>query len=153
MSSIAAMSRTWLTEADCDLDTFRALVEQSTDPAAHPSAERVELNVPLYDSDRLRSLTATEEGRRTVQTELVRTLMDGPGIVVLKGAFTDPAVVDRASAAFRELIEEERAAGTARRRPLREARRQRPRLERPGQDGRTCARTSSPTTTPTTCWP
>ncbi|WP_371582039.1 phytanoyl-CoA dioxygenase family protein [Streptomyces sp. NBC_01314] len=114
MSSIAAMSRTWLTEADCDLDTFRALVEQSTDPAAHPSAERVELNVPLYDSDRLRSLTATEEGRRTVQTELVRTLMDGPGIVVLKGAFTDPAVVDRASAAFRELIEEERTAGTAR---------------------------------------
>ncbi|KFF95199.1 phytanoyl-CoA dioxygenase family protein [Streptomyces europaeiscabiei] len=114
MSSIAAVSRTWLTEADCDLDTFRVLVEQSTDPAGHPSAERVELNVPLYDSDRLRSLTATPQGRRTVQAELVRALMDGPGIVVFKGAFTDPAVVDRASAAFRELIEEERAAGTAR---------------------------------------
>ncbi|MDX3670261.1 phytanoyl-CoA dioxygenase family protein [Streptomyces europaeiscabiei] len=114
MSSIAAVSRTWLTEADCDLDTFRALVEQSTDPAGHPSAERVELNVPLYDSDRLRSLTATPQGRRNVQAELVRALMDGPGIVVFKGAFTDPAVVDRASAAFRELIEEERAAGTAR---------------------------------------
>ncbi|MDX3846620.1 phytanoyl-CoA dioxygenase family protein [Streptomyces europaeiscabiei] len=114
MSSIAAVSRTWLTEADCDLDTFRALVEQSTDPAGHPSAERVELNVPLYDSDRLRSLTATPQGRRNVQAELVRALMDGPGIVVFKGAFTDPAVVDRASAAFRELLEEERAAGTAR---------------------------------------
>ncbi|MEI5520436.1 phytanoyl-CoA dioxygenase family protein [Streptomyces brasiliscabiei] len=114
MTGIAAMSRTWLTEADCDLDTFRALVEVRTDPADHPSAERVEQNVPLYDSERLRSLAATPEGRRTVQTELVRTLSDGPGIVVLKGAFTEPAVVDRASAAFRELIEEERAAGTAR---------------------------------------
>ncbi|MER6155766.1 phytanoyl-CoA dioxygenase family protein [Streptomyces sp. NPDC001868] len=114
MSPIAAVSRTWLTEADCDLDAFRALVEQSTDPADHPSAERVDRNVPLYDSDRLRALSATPEGRRTVQTELVRTLMDGPGIVVLKDAFADPAVVDRASAAFRELIEEERAAGTAR---------------------------------------
>ncbi|UUU20322.1 phytanoyl-CoA dioxygenase family protein [Streptomyces sp. DSM 40750] len=114
MSSIAAASRTWLTEADCDLDAFRALVERNTDPADHPSAERVEQNVPLYDSDRLRALTATPEGRRNVQTELVRALLDGPGIVVFKGAFTDPAVVDRASAAFRELIEEERASGTAR---------------------------------------
>ncbi|WP_327730816.1 phytanoyl-CoA dioxygenase family protein [Streptomyces sp. NBC_00487] len=114
MPPIAAVSRTWLSEADCDLDTFRALVEQDTDPADHPSAERVDRNVPLYDSERLRALTATSEGRRTIQTELVRALLDGPGIVVLKGAFTDPAVVDRASDAFRELIEEERAAGTAR---------------------------------------
>ncbi|MDX2605086.1 phytanoyl-CoA dioxygenase family protein [Streptomyces caniscabiei] len=114
MSPLSAVSRTWLTEADCDLDTFRALVEQDTDPADHPSAERVERNVPLYDSDRLRALTATPKGRREVQAELVRTLLDGPGIVVFKGAFTDPAVVDRASATFRELIEEERASGTAR---------------------------------------
>ncbi|MEE1761255.1 phytanoyl-CoA dioxygenase family protein [Streptomyces sp. SP18BB07] len=114
MSPIAAVSQTWLTEADCDLDTFRALVEQDTAPADHPSAERVEHNVPLYDSDRLRALTATPQGRREIQAELVRTLLDGPGIVVFKGAFSDPAVVDRASAVFRELIEEERASGTAR---------------------------------------
>ncbi|KUN86095.1 phytanoyl-CoA dioxygenase family protein [Streptomyces griseoruber] len=107
-------SRTWLTEEDCDLDVFRSLVEQRTDPADHPSALRVERNVPLYDSGRLRELTATAEGRREVQSELVRTLLDGPGVVVLKGAYTDPAVVDRASEAFRALIEEERASGTAR---------------------------------------
>jgi ectoine hydroxylase-related dioxygenase (phytanoyl-CoA dioxygenase family) len=103
-----------LTEADCDLDVFRSLVEQRTDPADHPSAERVEQNVPLYDSDRLRSLASSPEGRRSVQDELVRALSDGPGIVVLKGAFPDAAVVDRASDAFRALIEEERASGTAR---------------------------------------
>jgi ectoine hydroxylase-related dioxygenase (phytanoyl-CoA dioxygenase family) len=103
-----------LTEADCDLDVFRSLVEQRTDPADHPSAERVEQNVPLYDSDRLRSLASSPEGRRSVQDELVRALSDGPGIVVLKGAFPDAAVVDRASDAFRALIEEERSSGTAR---------------------------------------
>jgi ectoine hydroxylase-related dioxygenase (phytanoyl-CoA dioxygenase family) len=103
-----------LTEADCDLDVFRSLVEQRTDPADHPSAERVEQNVPLYDSDRLRSLASSPEGRRSVQDELVRALSDGPGIVVLKGPFPDAAVVDRASDAFRALIEEERASGTAR---------------------------------------
>lgn len=114
MLPIAAARQVWPTEADCALDAFRTLVEQSTDLADHPSAERVECNVPLYDSDRLRALTATPEGRRNVQAELARTLMDGPGIVVFKGAFTDPAVVDRATAVFRDLIEEERAAGTAR---------------------------------------
>ncbi|MFJ3306402.1 phytanoyl-CoA dioxygenase family protein [Streptomyces sp. NPDC086549] len=111
MSLPAVGSRTWLTEEDCDLDAFRALVERDTDPGDHPAAERVEQNVPLYDSDRLRALTATPEGRRNVQGELVRALLEGPGIVVFKGAFADPAVVDRASGVFRALIEEERASG------------------------------------------
>ncbi|NUQ99433.1 MAG: phytanoyl-CoA dioxygenase [Streptomyces sp.] len=114
MSSTAAGTRAWLTEADCDLDVFRSLVEQETDAGDYPSAERVEQNVLLYDSDRLRGLSATAEGRRDVQSELVRALLDGPGIVVLKGAFADEAgVVDRASEAFRALIEEERASGAA----------------------------------------
>ncbi|MCT9104856.1 phytanoyl-CoA dioxygenase family protein [Streptomyces mirabilis] len=114
MSPTAAGARTWLTEADCDLDVFRSLVEQRTDPAGHPSAERIEQNVPLYDSDRLRSLATSPESRRSVQDELVRALSDGPGIVVLKGTFPDATVVDAASEAFRALIEEERASGTAR---------------------------------------
>ncbi|MFK0159720.1 phytanoyl-CoA dioxygenase family protein [Streptomyces sp. NPDC090493] len=114
MSTSTAGTRTWLTEADCDLDAFRSLVDQRTDPADTPSAERVEQNVPLYDSDRLRDLTATPEGRREVQGELVRALLDGPGIVVLKGAFADADVVDRATGAFTALIGEERASGAAR---------------------------------------
>lgn len=114
MSPIAAGARTRFTEADCDLDAFRSLVEQRTDPADHPSAERVEQNVPLYDSDRLRSRTTSPEGRRQVQDELAQALLDGPGIVVLKGAFPDAVVVDRASEAFHALIEEERSNGAAR---------------------------------------
>ena len=114
MSPTAAGARTWLTEADCDLDAFRSLVEQSTDPADHPSAERIEQNVPLYDGDQLRSLATSPKGRRSVQDELIRALLDGPGIVVLKGAFSDAAIVERASEAFRALIEEERASGASR---------------------------------------
>ncbi|MEV0179952.1 phytanoyl-CoA dioxygenase family protein [Streptomyces sp. NPDC050625] len=114
MSSTTAGEPTWFTEADCDLDAFRSLVEQETDAHDHPSAERAEQGVLLYDSDRLRGLTDTAEGRRNVQSELVRALLDGPGIVVLKGAFADTAVVDRTSEAFNALIEEERATGAAR---------------------------------------
>ncbi|MER7394171.1 phytanoyl-CoA dioxygenase family protein [Streptomyces sp. NPDC000151] len=114
MSLADAASRTWLSADDCSLDAFRSLVGQRTDPRDHPSAERVEQNVPLYDSVRLRALAGTPEGRRTVQEELVRALLEGPGIVVLQRAFADLAVVDRASDAFTALIEEERATGASR---------------------------------------
>jgi ectoine hydroxylase-related dioxygenase (phytanoyl-CoA dioxygenase family) len=49
-----------------------------------------------------------------VQGELVRALLDGPGVVVLGRAFADPAIVDRASEAFSALVEEERATGSTR---------------------------------------
>ena len=105
---------TWLSEDDCDLDAFRSLVEERTESRAYPSAERTEQNVLVYAGDRIRRLALTPQGRREVQAELVRALLDGPGVVVLKGAFTDPAVVDAASGAFDALIEEERSTGTAR---------------------------------------
>ncbi|MEV0601776.1 phytanoyl-CoA dioxygenase family protein [Streptomyces sp. NPDC050315] len=104
----------WLSEDDCVLDEFDALVGERTDAHDYPAAEGVEQNVLMYDSERLRDLTGTSAGRRAVQAELARALLDGPGIVVLRGAFPDPAVVDRASAAFYALIEEERATGAAR---------------------------------------
>ncbi|MEV7788762.1 phytanoyl-CoA dioxygenase family protein [Streptomyces sp. NPDC088106] len=98
----------WLSERDCDLDALRVLVEQQTDPAPYPHAGAVERNVLLYDAERL-----ALADRRAVQAELVRALADGPGIVVVRGAFPDPAVVDRTTAVFESLIAEQRASGTA----------------------------------------
>ncbi|MFI1444343.1 phytanoyl-CoA dioxygenase family protein [Streptomyces fructofermentans] len=105
--------RAWLSERDCDLGALRELVERETDPADHPYASGVERNVPLYDCDRLRAASATADGRRDVQTELVRALAEGPGVVVLRGAFPDREVVRRAGAAFDELIARQRASGAA----------------------------------------
>ncbi|MEU9653095.1 phytanoyl-CoA dioxygenase family protein [Streptomyces sp. NPDC048110] len=101
-----AVHRAPLSERDCDLGAFRALVEQPTDPAVYPRAAAVERNVLLYDAGALRDDAGTA-------AELVHALADGPGIVVLKGAFPDPAVVDRATAVFGTLIDEQRASGAA----------------------------------------
>jgi ectoine hydroxylase-related dioxygenase (phytanoyl-CoA dioxygenase family) len=106
MSFTSVHHRAWLSEQDCDLDAFRALVEQATDPADYPHASAVERNVPVYDCGLL-------EGDRVVQAELVRALADGPGIVVFRGAFPDPEVVDRATEVFEALIAEQRASGAA----------------------------------------
>ncbi|MGA5251213.1 phytanoyl-CoA dioxygenase family protein [Streptomyces pseudogriseolus] len=98
----------WLSERDCDLDAFRALVERPTDRSAHPLASAVERNVLLYDAERL-----ALADRRTAQAELVRALADGPGIVVIRGAFPDTSVVDRTTAVFEALIAQQRASGAA----------------------------------------
>ncbi|MGK3939655.1 phytanoyl-CoA dioxygenase family protein [Streptomyces caeruleatus] len=108
MSFTAVHRRAWLSEQDCDLEAFRALVERGVDPADYPYASAVERNVLLYDAERVRGA----EDRREVQEELVKALTDGPGVVVLRGAFPDHAVVDRFTEVFDSLIREQYAAGT-----------------------------------------
>lgn len=81
MSFTAVHRRAWLSEQDCDLDSFRALVERTADPADYPHAATVERNVLIYDAERVRDA----KDRREVQEELVRALTDGPGVVVFQG--------------------------------------------------------------------
>ncbi|GID96605.1 phytanoyl-CoA dioxygenase family protein [Amorphoplanes digitatis] len=88
----------------CRLEDFRAVCETKTEPADYPHAVDVVDNVLIYPGE----LADTPE----VRAELARALMDGPGVVVFAGAFA-PAVVDRASAVFTELIAEQKAAGVA----------------------------------------
>ena len=90
--------------AGCRLDDFRAVVEQQTDPADYPYSTEVRQNVLVYEPGVLAA------DRTEVRSELARALLDGPGIVVFPGAF-DPAVVDRATAAFTAMIDEQKAAG------------------------------------------
>ncbi len=102
----------WYGPDDCDLSDFRALVEQETDPTAYPHADEVVQGVLLY-GDRLRAAAADPATRPVVQAELAHALLEGPGIVVFRGAF-DGAVVDRATTAFLALIEQEKAVGGSR---------------------------------------
>jgi len=97
------MTTSWYTAADCRLEDFQALVEQKTDPTDYPHAAGVESNVLIY---RAADLTHTRE----TQAELARALMDGPGIVVFKGAFPHD-VVDRATDVFTAMIAQQKAAG------------------------------------------
>jgi ectoine hydroxylase-related dioxygenase (phytanoyl-CoA dioxygenase family) len=92
---------TWFTTDDCRLSDFRAVVEQTTTLSDYPHAVAVEQNVLIYDNPPASS-----------RPELTSALLEGPGIVVFKNA-VDPGVVDRASAAFFAMIEEQKAAGVA----------------------------------------
>lgn len=100
----------YLSAGDCRLDDFIDLVSQKTDLADYPYAVAVEQNMLIYDGARLRrELSAPAAGLR-VEAELARALLDGPGIVVLAGAFDDLWVIDRVTRQFEAILAEQRKA-------------------------------------------
>jgi ectoine hydroxylase-related dioxygenase (phytanoyl-CoA dioxygenase family) len=101
----------WFTSADGRLEDFRPLVEQATRLDDYPHADAMERNVLSY-GERLSRAVGVPGGRREVQAELARALLEGPGIVVFRRAFAAD-VVDRATEVFAELIEEQKATGLA----------------------------------------
>jgi ectoine hydroxylase-related dioxygenase (phytanoyl-CoA dioxygenase family) len=100
----------WLRPEDCRLEDLETVLREPTDAAAYPHASGVEQGVLLYDAGEVARAAADVNTRREVQAELVRALASGPGIVVFRGAF-DAGVVDRVSASFWRLIDEQRMAG------------------------------------------
>lgn len=96
----------------CRLDDFRAIVEKTADVDDYPYAAKIELGAVVYDSSRLRAVLADPVAEREIRAELASALSTGPGIIVLAGAVAAD-VVDRVSAAFRRLIEQQHAEGRA----------------------------------------
>ena len=92
---------------------FATIVEQPVDLGDFPLADRIDQGVVVYDSRSLRSRISEAPGRLEVQAELVRVLSEGPGVLVLSGAFDQDSVLDAATDVFRGIIEAEKAAGTA----------------------------------------
>jgi hypothetical protein len=97
----------WIGESDCRLDDFRAQVLRDTEQADYPLASDVRSNVLIYSAEAIRT-----PDRRALQSELIRALADGPGVVVFESVFAAD-IVDRASEAFFDIIAAQRAAGTA----------------------------------------
>ncbi|GAA1834976.1 phytanoyl-CoA dioxygenase family protein [Pseudonocardia ailaonensis] len=102
-SSVRTPAR--LDPASARVDDLRAVVERETDPADFPRAEIVS-GVTVYQAAGLRLGDPAE-----VRDELARALLDGPGIVAIRGAFGDRSVLDRATEAFFALIRAQHDAG------------------------------------------
>ncbi len=92
----------------CQLDDLIRIVEVPTNVDDYPRAGGIEFGVPVYDSQELRAATEDPDDSIAVRAELATALLQGPGIVVITGAVAHD-VVDRATAAFRAMIAEQRA--------------------------------------------
>jgi ectoine hydroxylase-related dioxygenase (phytanoyl-CoA dioxygenase family) len=103
-------ARIWISEQDCRLEDFLRLVERHTRLADYPKASGVHHNVLSYEGEDIRRAAGEPERRKALLAEWAGALMNGPGILILKRAFPDLAVVDAASDRFRAMIEEQRAS-------------------------------------------
>ena len=95
-SKLATGPHGWYPPDDCSLDDFRAVVEQTTDPADYPYADAVEQDVLVYGRGCATRRVAESRGARS-RPSWPGPCSTGPGIVVFHGAFRTPSVVDRAT--------------------------------------------------------
>lgn len=105
-------TKVWLTADSGSYEAFRASVTRTTDPADWPHAVGIEKNVPVYDGGSVRDAAGTDETRRTLMAEWAEVFDSGPGVIVIKGAMPDLAVVDGASEVFERIVEDQRRDGT-----------------------------------------
>lgn len=103
--------KVWLS-ADCgNLDSFKSVVEKTATSADWPLATEIKKNILIYDGDKVRHAADVEDERHALTAEWVEAFTSGPGIIVIKNAMPDAAVVDRATTVFEEIVRDEREKG------------------------------------------
>ena len=106
-------ARVWLSPEACDLADFVRQTSRTTEPGLYPFAAEIVSNVPVYDGDAMRRRAGEVSARAGLLAEWAEAMLTGLGIIVIRRAFADLAVVDAASEVFFAMIAEQRASGAA----------------------------------------
>lgn len=101
----------WLDPMQIDVGEVSRICSQRTTRSQYPQASDVARGILIYDAGTFPAVTSPQA--KSLQAELTHALLDGPGIVVLVGAFADTTVIDRASALFETIIDDQHASGAA----------------------------------------
>ncbi|MCC2113758.1 MAG: phytanoyl-CoA dioxygenase, partial [Hyphomicrobiales bacterium] len=104
--------KVWLSPDSGGFEAFKAGVERTTDPADWPFAATIESNVPVYNGAAVRAAASDRDTRISLMAEWVEVFDTGPGIVVIKNAIPDTAVVDRATEIFEQIVDRQRRDGS-----------------------------------------
>ncbi len=99
----------WYGDTAGNLDDFIASLPDHTDPADWPHAAEIVDHVLIYDGDAVRAATGPD--RRGLTSEWIRAFLNGPGVIVIRRAYADPAPIDRATALFERMIDDQRSTG------------------------------------------
>ncbi|MDG3040242.1 phytanoyl-CoA dioxygenase family protein [Roseicyclus marinus] len=94
-----------------DLAELAALTGRRLERTEVPRASEVHKNIPVYDIKAMRRWLADGLARRELMAEWAWVLGQGPGVLVLKAAYADTGVIDRATAVYEAVIAQEKAAG------------------------------------------
>lgn len=90
------------------VENLAALTRQVTDLSGLSFAADVRRNVPLYDVAALSASLADPVARRQVLAEWAQILGPGAGVLVLKGAYPKPDVIDDVTEIFYKIIAQDK---------------------------------------------
>jgi ectoine hydroxylase-related dioxygenase (phytanoyl-CoA dioxygenase family) len=99
----------YFSSKDIRLKDFEAICSQPTNLDDYPFADSVEQKILIYEGDAIRKALDGDQWEAALRAELCRALLNGPGVFIVKHAYTDLSVIDRSTALFREIVAEEKA--------------------------------------------
>lgn len=102
----------YFNEADMNIEAFDTLCSQSTILADYPFATTVEQNILIYDRQTFDQAFDNPQQELALKDELCRGLKDGPGVFIVKGAYTDLSVIDQTTEVFEKIVAEEKSGDT-----------------------------------------
>ena len=89
----------WLSADDASVDAFRRLVDRAPTRPTGLVAARIERNVLIYDGPAV-ARAAADPARPGARRRMAAAFATGPGVLVIAGAYPDPAPIDRATDLF-----------------------------------------------------
>ncbi|KAF4341123.1 hypothetical protein FBEOM_4993 [Fusarium beomiforme] len=87
------------------INDFKTLCSQKTTKEDYPLATYIKENVPIYKLSNFSTLT--EDQKSALQDEWYKCLLQGPGVFVTAGLYTNLDIIDKSTAAFDDIINKE----------------------------------------------
>ena len=92
---------------DVRLEQFETICEQSVDLNLYRFADAEQQNIILYNGDKLRDTMTGANADVDIKSELGSCLRDGPGVFVIKGMYSNTAVIDDMTTVFQKILAQE----------------------------------------------
>jgi len=103
----------WLTRDNCSLDDFCSVIDNLPAAAAHPLAESLQQQIPVYAANTVSQALADPQYQFALMAEWNQVLAEGAGVLCIKGAYTDEQLLDSVTEQLLALIEQEKSAKTS----------------------------------------
>lgn len=99
----------WIDANSGDFEVFKAQVAQTTKATDVPHAKDIIRNIPIYLGADVDRAATSPHDRKSLTAEWARVFSKGAGVIVIKNGQSNHAAIDRASAIFEAIIDDEKA--------------------------------------------
>ena len=108
MKDINKVSPGYYYSRECNLETFKKIVDQKLDISSVPNAAEIQKNIPIYNIEDLQNALQSDELKFELMAEWAWVLKESSGAIVLRDAYKDTNVIDEATKLYEDIIADEK---------------------------------------------